>query len=207
MKKKIIGVGFHKTGTTSLGMALEELGFSNLHGAGVVRNELGNAEMMRLLYENQFEPILEIAEKAQTMEDNPWFLIYPQLDTRFPDSKFILTIREDKKWLKSAIKYFKGESDFRKWIYGHGNPLGNEATFLERYRLHNEQVLTYFQDRPNDLLVINFENGDGWPQLCQFLNKPIPTEPFPHLNKRKTTPLPSRIKRHIKSTLRPHNQP
>jgi hypothetical protein len=205
MEKKVIGIGFHKTGTTSLGRALEILGYSNLHGAGNVRNQLGNAEMMRLLYENQLDPILQIAEQAQSMEDNPWFSIYPQMDSYFPGSKFILTIREDEKWLKSALKYFKGESDFRKWIYGHGSPVGNESIFQERYRLHNAQVLAYFKHRPKDLLVVDWEKGAGWPELCKFLGNAIPQQPFPHLNKKKDTSFLSKVKQYVKKTVSPQN--
>jgi len=31
------------------------------------------------------------------------------------------------------------------------------------------------------LLVVCWENGDGWDKLCSFLNKRKPDEPFPHL--------------------------
>lgn len=196
MDSKVIGIGFHKTGTTSLGEALTMLGYRNFHGAGVVRNELGNQQMMELLHKNDLEPILEIAKKADALQDNPWFLIYQALDEHFPGSKFILTIRKDKKWIKSALRYFKGESDFRHWIYGKGNPRGNESVYLERYRRHNQQVKVYFKERPDDLLILDFEEGDGWEKLCRFLKKPVPEERFPHLNNTKVSFL-RRIMRYV----------
>jgi hypothetical protein len=183
MHQKVIGIGFHKTGTTSLGKALVILGYSNFHGASIVRKRLGNKIMMDLLYERKLDPILKIAEEADSMEDNPWFSIYKALDSYFPHSKFILTIRDEKKWLSSAKRYFKGESDFRKHIYGVGNPKGNEDIFLNKYRQHNLEVINYFEDRPEDLLIVELDKGYGWNELCQFLNKPIPFEQFPHLNK------------------------
>ncbi len=29
---------------------------------------------------------------------------------------------------------------------------------------------------------MNFEAGDGWIKLCDFLEHPVPNDPFPHLN-------------------------
>ena len=34
-----------------------------------------------------------------------------------------------------------------------------------------------------DKLLI-FDVAEGWQSLCEFLNVPIPTEDFPHLNKK-----------------------
>jgi hypothetical protein len=44
-------------------------------------------------------------------------------------------------------------------------------------------VIDYFADKPDKLLVICWENKDGWNKLCDFLNKSVPKVPFPHLNK------------------------
>ncbi|MYB38989.1 MAG: hypothetical protein F4Y26_16720 [Gammaproteobacteria bacterium] len=35
----------------------------------------------------------------------------------------------------------------------------------------------------SDLLVLDFERGDGWPELCAFLGEPVPDTPFPHVNR------------------------
>jgi hypothetical protein len=53
----------------------------------------------------------------------------------------------------------------------------------ERYQRHNREVLDHFGGR-SDFLVMQLEKGDGWPQLCSFLGKPIPEGEFPHLNRR-----------------------
>ena len=82
----------HKTGTTSLGLALLKLGYSVL-GA---RIDLGEK-----LSEGRIEEVLEIAEPFDALQDVPWALLYKELDEKFPNSKFILTVREEEKWLKS----------------------------------------------------------------------------------------------------------
>lgn len=66
-------------------------------------------------------------------------------------------------------------------------PVGNEYHLLGTYLLHNKEVRDYFKDRPDDFLEVNWENGDGWELLCDFLGKEIPDRPFPHANKGKYT--------------------
>ena len=50
---------------------------------------------------------------------------------------------------------------------------------MARFRRHNAEVLEYFKNRPDDLLVMDMDAGAGWPQLCGFLKKSIPGVPYP----------------------------
>lgn len=43
---------------------------------------------------------------------------------------------------------------------------------------HNDLVLKNVP--PEKLLIM--ELGEGWAPLCEFFDKPIPDEPFPHVN-------------------------
>lgn len=182
--QKVFGVGFHKTGTTSLGAALAALGYRTCDGAAAVREAVGHPEMMRLLHAHQLEPIMKVAERYDGFTDNPWFILYRELDQRFPGSKFILTVRDEQRWLESAVRYFgESDSDLRVWIYGSGRPAGNEPRWLERYRAHNAQVREYFRHRPGDLLVVDWEQGSGWEDLGRFLGRAPLSQPFPHLTK------------------------
>ena len=52
---------------------------------------------------------------------------------------------------------------------------------MARYETHNANVFSYFAGR-RDLLVVNWASGDGWRELCGFLGKDEPCEPFPHAN-------------------------
>jgi hypothetical protein len=45
------------------------------------------------------------------------------------------------------------------------------------------EVQKYFNNQPNKLIVLDWEKGDGWIELCEFLGKPVPSLPFPHANK------------------------
>jgi len=48
---------------------------------------------------------------------------------------------------------------------------------------HNQQVIDYFQNKPDKLLIICWEKGDSWDKLCNFLGKTVPEIPLPHLMK------------------------
>ncbi len=171
---KIFGIGFHKTATKSLGQALQLLEFSVCGPVGV-RNPNIRERVWDIV-----EPMLE---QYDAFQDNPWPLLYRDLDKRYPASKFILTLRPENEWLNSVLAHFGDEcTPMRKWIYGMGSPRGNELVYLERYRQHNAEVLDYFRDRPDDLLVLRITEGDGWEKLSPFLSLPSPDVTFPFLN-------------------------
>ncbi len=173
---KIFCIGFHKTATSSLRHALEILGYS-VKGSSNVDNDHIGEEAARLV--DKWGP------KFDAFQDNPWPLVYKEFDQKYPGTKFILTLRETDKWLNSAVRHFgTRETAMRRWIYGaeHGCPAGNEEVYRERFDRHNREVLEYFKDRPDDLLVIDITKGDGWEKLCPFLGKEIPAVPFPCSN-------------------------
>jgi hypothetical protein len=177
MKTKVFCVGFHKTGTTSLEMALKKLGYRVTGSFGTKDPDIaGKAHAMAYAMVDRFD----------AFEDNPWPILYRELDERFPGSKFVLTRRPTENWIRSQVKDFAStETPMRRWIYGEdaGCPMGNEDTYTTRYERHNREVQEYFADRPDDLLIIDLPNDDGWSRLCPFLDHDIPNETFPHANK------------------------
>ena len=177
MDTKIFCIGFHKTGTTSLGKALRILGFKVKGSFGV-----NDPDISEKVYE-LFPPIVE---QYDAFQDNPWPILYKELDEQYPDSKFILLERDPDAWLRSQIRHFgTRETPMRKWIYGEsaGCPVNNEEIYLKRFKQYYTDVCEYFRDRPDDLLIMDLVKGDGWKKLCSFLGCPIPSKPFPHANK------------------------
>ncbi len=173
---KLFGVGFHKTGTSSLGRALERLGYRvggpfGVRDPDIARTALAEAER-RLT-------------GVDAVQDNPWPLLFRELDARHPGSRFVLTVRPTEDWWASVLGHFGGRSTpMREWIYGegHGDPVGHEAIYRERYEHHNAEVEAHFADRPEKLLVLRLTDGEGWDELCAFLGRPVPAEPFPRVN-------------------------
>ena len=126
----------------------------------------------------------ELAEQFDAFQDNPWPIIFKEMDSRYPNSKFILTFRSPESWIESQVKHFGiRETPMRKWIYGKGCPKGNEEIYLKRFNSHNAEVLDYFLGREKDLLIMDLANGDGWNELCGFLGVDRPSKRFPHANK------------------------
>ncbi|MGA9597729.1 MAG: sulfotransferase family protein [Acidimicrobiia bacterium] len=174
--QKVFGIGFHKTGTTSLARALRVLGYRVAGPFGVHDADISATVVARAI---------ETAGEWDAAQDNPWPIVFRDLDRAFPDSKFILTTRVTDDWLRSVVRHFGGTTTpMREWVYGVGDPAGNESVYRERYERHNREVVEYFAERPQDLLVFRLADGDGWEELCGFLGVAVPEQPFPHANAR-----------------------
>ncbi|WP_019507458.1 sulfotransferase family protein [Pleurocapsa sp. PCC 7319] len=189
---KVFGIGFHKTGTKSLGKALEILGY-RVCGSFSIHNP------------NLEEQVHQIADtlvaKYDAFQDNPWPVLYQELDRKYPGSKFILIIRPVDSWINSIVSHFGSRNThMREWIYGVGHPKGNEKIYIERYERHNAEVIEYFKDRPNDLLVLQLNQDNLWEKICPFLEKEIPHVEFPHVNKKQNKKLARAVK-NIKKNL------
>lgn len=130
---------------------------------------------------------LTLVPQYDAFQDNPWPMLYKEMDMAFPGSKFILTLRDPQKWVASVAKNFGTDvTPMREWIYGKGRgfPKGNEEAYVECFERHNREVLEYFGDRRQNLLVMNVTEGEGWDKLCPFLDLAIPEMPFPKANVR-----------------------
>ena len=49
--------------------------------------------------------------------------------------------------------------------------------------------MKYFEDRPDDLLVMDCDEPDKWEKLCPFLGRPVPETPYPHTGRKGLRPL------------------
>lgn len=176
-KPRVFCIGWHKTGTSTLGLALLDLDYEVL-GARL--------DMSEPLLNGDVETPIQLAGNFDALQDVPWAALFKELDAAYPGSKFILTVRDEESWLNSAKKHFGSTNvGLHKWLYGEGVLQGNEELYLQRYRDHYNEVKGYFEGREKDLLVLDLIGGDGWEKLCAFLNKPVPEISFPHDNKGK----------------------
>jgi hypothetical protein len=180
---KIVGIGLPKTGTTSLGYCFRRFGF---------KHQTYDMDLALKVKRNQIEEVLREAEKHESFEDWPWFMLYEEFDRRFPNTKFVLTLRKDTATYVRSLQGHHEREGIRNasWVKPHwwDEVHGQEpATWdyeksAQRYERHNRAVLEYFDGRVGqDLLVVCWENGDGWDALSRFLGKRAPDEPFPHL--------------------------
>jgi hypothetical protein len=158
---RVFVIGYVKTGTTSLSKALSILGY---RATQILR---GGKEPK----EGWVKYIKKL--KYDAYADYPMFKenLFIEIDKGISNSKFILTVRDKKSWEKSFENYYLNSSEKEK----------NKV--IKEIDKHNERVVEYFKDKPSQLLIMDIIGGDGWDKLCKFLNKPIPSKPFPHRNK------------------------
>jgi 3'-phosphoadenosine 5'-phosphosulfate (PAPS) 3'-phosphatase len=176
---KIFGIGLSKTGTTSLAEALTILGYPTKDNPGLsryVKDDLSSIDA-------------RVLDDHIALTDTPIPSFYRELDARFPDAKFILTVRDKEGWLASCKKQFtqkladkQNEAHNQLFMDLYDSTVFEEGKFAAGYDRFVSAVLEHFRDRPGKLLVMNVTAGDGWEKLCPFLGRPIPDIPFPKAN-------------------------
>ncbi|PKQ46352.1 sulfotransferase family protein [Confluentibacter flavum] len=186
---KVFGIGLNKTGTKSLSKALTILGYRDslaLDWELRYTKSENRWELTKFWYENNLDPIISLAKTKNNFEDWPWPLVYKDMYQEFNDAKFILTIRKSPEvWYNSLCKHAKTISDnkFEKLIYGYYMPHDFKKEHIDFYNNHNKSVIDFFnKNAPEKLLVMCFEEGDGWEKLCGFLNQKNNNSEFPHVN-------------------------
>jgi hypothetical protein len=187
---KVFGLGLSRTGTKSLTSALNMLGFKISHYPSDART------YEELKAANYNFTILRTVDGITDLTVAPF---YPKLDQLFPQSKFILTVRDPDHWLRSLKQHWdyaensqKVAADPTAWtttieitkllkttVFGRYD--FDDVHMLKVYKKHCEDVLTYFRDQPQNLLVINICAGEGWEKLCPFLGCTILDQPFPYI--------------------------
>lgn len=181
LEPKVVCLGFQKTGTSSLGLALEKLGY---HPASYTQFrdliELDTQDIEKSIKERA----RSLLDKYDAFKDTPWPILYREMDEWLPGSKFILITRDEDRWINSVVHDFGSfENPIHQYIYGAGAPVGNEEIYRERYRKHNAEVREYFKDRPSDFIHLHLDRGEvNWENVCKFLDHPVPQTSWPHAN-------------------------
>lgn len=98
---KVFGIGFGKTGTTSLEMIFRTLGLR------VPIQQEQEMCIVKPLHEGNFQPLIEFVGQYDAFQDKPFSegVAYAQVDALFPGSKFILTVRDPDEWFDSLCRY------------------------------------------------------------------------------------------------------
>jgi hypothetical protein len=198
-RTRVFGVGWAKTGTTTLAECLRILGYRHLQGPRL--------DLVELLEGDDPEALLAVVEPYESAEDWPWPLLFRELDARFPDSRFVLTTREPASWLRSyrnMVARQQPDPDLdatRRVLYGLPFPDVTDEQLLDRVAQHDHAVRAWFADRPGSLLEVDWATGDGWDELCAFLGEPRPALAFPHANRGEYTSAGRRLVRRGRRSL------
>lgn len=207
---KIFCIGLNKTGTTSIQKAFIDLGFA-------VGDQRTAELMLRTCNEGEFSALIEYCRGAQVFQDVPFSLpdVYKVLDLAFPGSKFILTVRDSPEvWYQSLVSFQSrlfgqgspptpedlrnAEYVWKGWMWevmcsqGLKDPahaLFDPEERMRLYQAHNQDVRSYFKDRPEDLLDINLKDPDAWDKFCRFIGIGVKSGGFPWENKTEDIPI------------------
>ena len=102
MPLKIIGAGVGRTGTHSLKLALEELGFGPCyHMEELIMHNPQNVKYWVDAKAGKPVDWEEVFKGFQSGVDLPIFFFYKDLMKKYPDAKVILTTRNPDSWYKS----------------------------------------------------------------------------------------------------------
>ncbi|CAO3637596.1 unnamed protein product [Cunninghamella blakesleeana] len=201
MPLQVIGAGFGRTSTHSLYLALEILGYKTSHMVNLSSNEnydlnIFNRAIDDPNHEDEWEKIYGTYQAAV---DFPICVFYKELSEKYPDAKFVLTVRSAESWFKSihntifnnynAKRYESKGRDKEVYdmiahvCFGGIMEKDEKKIYDEDYmcKLFNDHVENVKRTIPNErLLVMNM--GDGWEPLCEFLEKPVPDQCYPVSN-------------------------
>lgn len=203
-RTKVFCIGSGKTGTTSVKKAFEELGI-------IVGNQRQAEFLNTDCFNDNLDPLFEYCKYGEAFQDVPFCFndYYKALDKKFPDSKFILTIRD------SSEQWYNSFFNFHNKIYAEDTKLSwedlKQATYVRKgwayenrlhafglteqdnpydkeklkavYERRNQEILDYFKDRKSDLLVLNISKQGSFQKFCEFLNVPSSNTEFPWENK------------------------
>ncbi|KAB2876453.1 MAG: sulfotransferase family protein [Bauldia sp.] len=198
MALSVIGAGFGRTGTMSLKLALEQLGFGPcFHMAEFFISNAAEAlkkKWERVAY-GPGEPDWDyVFDGYRATVDWPSCVFFRELAGHYPLAKVILTVRDPERWFDStqATIFRRNTSEN---LAERGDPWArmvlkvvNQLTFggdvndrdgcIAVYKAHNEAVRRAIP--PERLLV--YEAREGWAPLCRFLEVDVPDAPFPQAN-------------------------
>ncbi len=184
-REKVFGIGFQKTGTTSLHHFLRRLGYKSVHWPHVVAGINYQRVCIPVLHDrNKVVNVLQpLIEKFDAFTDVPFPALYKELHERVPDGRFILLERDGDEWWESVARHWRlSPARSRRldpYEYLAYNLYSDEelelVTIRDRVRLkeiylrHNEAVASYFQDKGEVLTVVSLDDGEIGTKIRRFL--------------------------------------
>jgi len=196
MALEIIGAGFGRTGTNSLKLALEQLGFGPCHHMFELRDHPELLPDWEAAAEGQVMDWHKVFSKYRSQVDWPGARYWRELVAAFPDAKVILSVRDPNEWFDSVQATI---GPFIEARGKHDTPQKNARarmaykTVIQQIfdgRLSDrEYAIDVFKQHIKEVQgsipkerLLTFASSDGWGPLCRFLNKHIPGSPYPSSN-------------------------
>ena len=197
MSLSVIGSGFGRTGTMSLKIALEHLGFGPCHHMEEVMDHPDQLDHWRAAAKGETVNWDEVFNGYRSTVDWPGAHYWRQLAAAYPDARVIHTTRPADDWWASYSKTIlmvlseAGSGDVNhemRTIPEMAHAIVAEQTFGSKCD-DKIAALNAFDKRAKDVVssispdrLLLFEVTDGWEPLCDFLDVPVPDQIFPRSN-------------------------
>lgn len=168
---KIFQIGFNKCGTRTIHNFFSRHGIKSAHWE--------NNKLADTIHKNYYSnlPLLTGIDKYKVYTDMEnvhtqiyaHILYYKELDQQYPNSKFILNIRDRDKWIKSRLNHSSGK--YLRITMNYHNYTEEQVIdmWINDWENHIRDIKDYFKDRPNDLLIFNIEE-DEVSKLVKFFS-------------------------------------
>ncbi|MBT8449302.1 MAG: hypothetical protein KJO69_06410 [Gammaproteobacteria bacterium] len=196
MLMQIIGTGVGRTGTYSLKLALNQLGFGPCHHMEEVLHNMPTQVPLWTAAVNDKADWSAIYDGYPSAVDWPTAGFFRELVATYPDAKFVHTERNAESWADSfggtIYTLLQGKDkappEMQDWlamasgvITKTGFPEGLDKNgLIHAFNAHNYAVK---ETIPADRLLV-FQVKQGWQPLCDFLGVDAPDEDFPRTNDR-----------------------
>lgn len=197
MGLEVIGAGFGRTGTYSLKLALEQLGFGPCHHMYEVRAR--QDQLPYWLAAARGEPVdwQTVFAGYRSQVDWPGAHYWREILAAFPTAKVVLTVRDSDAWYESLrqtiLRTFSDEAaaaldPYNRAVTEMVRDIVRHQTFGDRVDDRDHVLAVHAAHRraveaavPADQLLV-YDVKDGWAPLCGFLGVPVPDAPFPVTN-------------------------
>lgn len=197
MTLKVIGAGFGRTGTLSLKLALEHLGFGPCYHLYEIRERPGLLAPWVAALDGQIPDWSQVFDGYVSQVDWPAAVYWKELHAAFPEAKVILTLRNPVTWFESlqativpsvTIGSEYGDSEHARAVSDMIYRTIYKGLFQDRMT-DRDFVLKVWQDHVDEVRrtvppeqLLEFDVRQGWGPLCDFLGVVVPEAPFPRTN-------------------------
>jgi hypothetical protein len=192
MAIRVIGAGYGRTGTASLKMALEQLGFDKCYHMFEVMGHPEHIVQWQALNRGEAFDWDAVFEGYQASVDWPSCNFWQEQTAHYPQAKVILSLRDSERWYESIMNtIYKFSAMMREtggaqsdmvfeliWDGIFDGRMDDKAHVIGKYLAHNQRV----RDTVPTERLLEFEASQGWDPLCQFLDCPIPQSDYPKTN-------------------------
>jgi sulfotransferase family protein len=209
---EIIGAGFGRTGTTSLKVALERLGFGPCEHMFDVTRDPDRVRLWLGIADGEPADWSQVFCGYRATVDWPGAAYWRELTEAFPLAKVVLTVRDPDRWFDSAVQTIfkfptRCHSRLQRAVFAAMSRLNPSSVAVPRMlqavvvsRVFRGQTLDggdgdrefatrLFREHIEAVKasvpagrLLVFDVAEGWQPLCAFLGVPVPDGPFPRAN-------------------------